>query len=58
MSTQQFYRFEYPLIDENNNIYFGSYTIKSNVEPLHFKGEKLVEVFSASILEEVISDEI
>ena len=37
--------YEYPLKDNKGHIYHGSYTIKENVEPLKFQGEKLVQVF-------------
>ena len=41
--------YEYPLKDGQGNIYNGSYTIKENVKPLHFKGEQLVGEFEAEV---------
>ena len=41
----KFKRYEYPLKDKNGKTYYGSYTIKDSVEPLNFKGEKLVQIF-------------
>lgn len=46
---QKFKRYEYPLKDDNGNEYVGSYTIKENVKPLGFKGEKLVDKFEAKV---------
>ena len=41
--------YEYPLKDGEGNIYYGSYTIKDGVNPLHFKGEQLVDKFEAEV---------
>ena len=43
--------YEYPLKDIDNNTYYGSYTIKSEVKPLGLKGEKLVDSFQALVKE-------
>lgn len=45
----EFKVYEYPLKDINGKTYFGSYTIKSNVKPLEFKGEKLVDTFVTKV---------
>ena len=45
----EFKVYEYPLKDINGRTYFGSYTIKSNVKPLNFKNEKLVDTFMAEV---------
>ena len=37
--------YEYPLKTKKGTLYVGSYTIKENVKPLGFKGEKLVQTF-------------
>ena len=41
--------YEYPLKDNNGNVYYGSYTIKENVKPLGFKGERLTATFEAEV---------
>ena len=41
--------YEYPLKNNDGKIYYGSYTIKENVKPLKFKGERLVQVFEYEI---------
>lgn len=41
--------YEYPLKDREGNVYYGSYTIKDGVKPLHFKGEQLVDTFEAEV---------
>ena len=43
---QKFKVYEYPLKDIRGKVYYGSYTIKAEVEPLGFKGEKLVQTFT------------
>ncbi len=49
MKTETFKVYEYPLKDVNGKTYYGSYTIKNSIEPLHFKGEKLVDTFVATV---------
>lgn len=46
---QKFKVYEYPLKTPNGYEYQGSYTIKENVKPLGFKGEKLVDTFTAEV---------
>lgn len=41
--------YEYPLKTPNGYEYTGSYTIKEGVKPLGFKGEKLVQTFTAEV---------
>ena len=41
--------YEYPLKDNNGKTYFGSYTIKADVKPCGFKGERLVDSFEAKV---------
>ena len=41
--------YEYPLKTQDGKTYQGSYTIKENVKPLGFKGEKLVDTFTAEV---------
>lgn len=47
--TQTFNVYEYPLKDANGNTYLGSYTIRKGVNPLGYKGERLVSTFSAKV---------
>lgn len=47
---RQFKVFEYPIKHPNGkDVYYGSYTIGANVKPLGYKGEKLVQTFSALV---------
>ena len=41
--------YEYPLKDGKGQIYYGSYTIKNEIEPLGFKGERLVQKFTVEV---------
>ena len=52
MKQQLMKCYEYPIKHPNGTIYMGSYTIKDGVEPLHYKGEHLVQKFYAVILED------
>ena len=45
----KFKRYEYPLRDAQNKVYKGSYSIKSNVKPLGFENEKLVQEFEVDL---------
>ena len=47
VKKQKFKVYEYPIKHKDGSTYFGSYTIKDGVKPLHYKGEKLVQTFSA-----------
>ena len=49
--------YEYPLKDANGKTHYGSYTIKNDVKPLKFKGEKLVNVFTVDDPVKVIGAE-
>lgn len=49
MKTETFKVYEYPLKDVNGNTYFGSYTIKNSIKPLGFKGEQVVDIFTATV---------
>jgi len=49
MKTETFNVYEYPLKDVNGNTYYGSYTIKNSIKPLGFKGEQLVDTFTATV---------
>jgi len=44
--------YEYPIKHPNGTIYNGSYTIKDGVKPKGYKGEKLVQKFTATVLED------
>ena len=50
MVKTKFKVYEYPIKDGKNS-YTGSYTIKANVNPLKYKGEKLVDVFEVEVAE-------
>lgn len=41
--------YQYPIKDKKGNIIIGSYTIKEEVKPLGFEGERLVSEFQADI---------
>ena len=43
--------YEYPLKDGNGKTYYGSYTILEGVEPVGFKGEKLIQTFDCVFLQ-------
>ena len=49
LKKERFKVYEYPLKDKNGNVYFGSYTIKADVKPKGFKGEKIVDKFVAEV---------
>ena len=49
MTKQVFKVYQYPIKDKKGNIIIGSYTIKEEVEPLGFEGERLVSKFKATI---------
>ena len=49
LKNQKFKVYEYPLKGKNNKTYYGSYTIKENVKPLGFFGEKLVDTFETPV---------
>lgn len=44
--------YEYPIKHSNGTVYTGSYTIKDGAKPKGYKGEKLVQKFTATVLEE------
>lgn len=45
LKKQRFKVYEYPIKDKNGT-YLGSYTIKNDLPPLGYKGEKLVQAFT------------
>ena len=48
---QRFKVYEYPIKGEKkSDYYFGSYTIKEDVKPLGFKGERIVSKFTALVI--------
>lgn len=49
LRQETFEVYEYPIKHPNGSIYTGSYTIKKGVKPLGYKGEKLVQTFSAMV---------
>ena len=49
MKLKKFKVYEYDIIDKDGDVYAGSYTIYEEVEPLHFKNERLVQQFEAPI---------
>ena len=52
MRQQKFKVYQYPIKHPNGTVYYGSYTIKSEAQPKHFKGEKLVQKFTTTVLED------
>ena len=40
----EFRRYVYPLKNKDGSTYYGSYTIKSDVQPLKLQGEKMVQI--------------
>ena len=52
MLKQNMKRYEYPVKLGKGKIITGSYTIKADVKPLGFPGEKLVQRFSMVVLAE------
>ena len=49
VKKQSFKVYEYPIKHPNGKTYSGSYTIKSEVKPLGYKGEKLVQRFTTNV---------
>lgn len=49
LKAQKFAVYEYPIKHPSGATYYGSYTIKEGVAPLGFKGERLVQKFSAMV---------
>ena len=49
LRKSKFKVYEYPLKDKNGKTYYGSYTIKDGIKPLGYKGEKLVQIFTAKV---------
>lgn len=47
VKKQKFKVYEYPIKHKDGSTYYGSYTIKSEAKPHKFKGEKLVDIFTA-----------
>jgi len=53
MKEQTFLRYEYPIKHPDGHVYMGSFTVKEGAEKRpSFKGQKLVQKFKATVLEE------
>ena len=50
--------YEYPIKHPRGFTYYGSYTIKADVKPLGYKGEKLVSKFSVTEPVKIIGAEL
>lgn len=49
LKLQKFDVYEYPLKDDRNHKYYGSYTIKHGLTPCGYKNEKLIQTFETYV---------